>query len=414
MIAARRRTLLIGLLLALVATAFRFPRLGTPADVVYDEEFFVPSAIQYLHGLPPKEITHPPLSKLLIAAGVFCFGADPAGWRVPSALAGVALGPLLFLLGRVVLRSERAALLAALLLVLDGQALVQSRLATTNAFSVLFEVAAAYLIATAVLGDELSTSRLMGAAACMGMAFATRWSCIAVLVFLVLALVWARGKRLLHRRELSLLAAAAAVAAGVYVLSYVPWLAQGHSLADLVQLHRDMVHFHRTFDVTHPYASRWYTWPWLVRPSLYYFAPAAPGRPWVAAVLAIGNPAVWWLSVPAVVAVLVAGARRRDPRLLFCPAGFGFAYLWWALASRLQFAHYFLEALPYACLCLGYLLDRAWEGRLRMACWSYLALAIALSLFFYPVQTALPIPAGWFYHRLFGHVYPWRWFPSWY
>jgi dolichyl-phosphate-mannose-protein mannosyltransferase len=411
----RRRTLLVCLLLALAGAAFRLPRLGTPAELVYDEGFFVPSAVQYLEGRPPVEMTHPPLAKLLIAASIALFGPGPAAWRLPSALAGALLAPALFLLGRVVLRRERAALLSATLLLLDGQALVQSRLAMTSAIAVLLQVLAACLLVSAALRDELRAGRFLGAALCAGLALATRWSTLPVLAFLALVLLCVRRGRLLRRRELLLACAAGGVIAAVYLASFVPWMAQGHSLADVLQLQRNVLQHHSALGAAHPYASRWYTWPWLLRPSLYYFQPAQPAHPWVAVVTAIGNPAIWWLAVPAALAALIVGWRCRDARPLFCAAGFAFTYLWWALSNRpLQFAHYFLEAVPFACLCLGFLLDRAWDGRWRWLCWTYVVVTALLFLHFYPVQTALPLPADWFYRRLFGDVYPWRWLPTWY
>ena len=412
--AGRRRTLLICLLLALAAGAIRLPRLGIPATVVYDEEFQVATARAFLQGRNPPDISHPPVARLLTAAGIFYFGLSPAGWRMPSALAGMLLVPAAFLLGRMVLRHERAALLAATLLLLDGQPLVQSRLATTNVFAVLFQVAAAYLMLRAALAERLRAGSLMGAALCAGLALSTRWSSVAVVGFLALVLLCVRRERLRERREMSLLLAAAALIPLVYAASYIPWMAQGHSLADLVRLQQRMLETHSAMNETHRYGSPWYTWPWLVRPSLYFYEPPTPAYPFVVVVMAIGNPAVWWLSVPASLAALVIGIRRRDPRPLFCAAGFACAYLFWAVAARpLQFAHYFLDAVPYACLSLGFLLDRAWDGRWRWLCRAYVVLAVLLALYFYPVQTAVPIPASLFFHRLFAYVYPWRWLPTW-
>ena len=411
----RKRVFQICLLLALVAGAFRLPRLGTPAELVYDEEFQVPGALDYLQGRLPRDMVHPPLAKLLTASSLYYLGPTPAAWRLPSALAGMLLAPAVFLLGRVVLRRERAALLAATLMLLDGQALVQSRLATTNSFGVLFQVAAAYLLLSAALAERLPAARFLGAAAFMGMAVSTRWSSLPLMACFALALVCIRRRRLLERREMLLCAAAGALIVAVYVASYGPFLAQGHTLGQLVQLQRAMFEHHAASNAYHPYASRWYTWPWLVRPSLYYSHPPTAAFPWMVMVMAMGNPLVWWLSVPASLGALAAGVWRRDPRPLFGAAAFFSAWLWWALSARgLQFAHYFLEAVPYACLSLGFLLDRVWDGPLRWACRVYVALVALCFLHFYPVQAALPISPALFYRHLFGHVYPWRWLRSWF
>ena len=121
---------------------------------------------------------------------------------------------------------------------------------------------------------------------------------------------------------------------------------------------------HRMTRAAHPFESPWYSWPWLYRPPLYYYERTGPPEDSVVVLMAVGNPAIWWASVPAVLAVLALGIRRRDPRLLFCAGGFAATYLLWAIPLRgLLFAHYFLNAMPYACLSLGFLLSRLWDRR---------------------------------------------------
>jgi dolichyl-phosphate-mannose--protein O-mannosyl transferase len=382
---------------------------------VFDEAAFVPSAFQYLQGQQPAEMMHPPLAKLLIAAAIYYLGSSALGWRIAPALAGILLAPAFFLLARRALASERAALLAVGVFLLDDLYLVMSRLAMTNTFAVLFTVVASYFVLGAAREERLSARSLLAAAFFMGLALATRWSTLAIGGFLAAVLIVARGRRLLRPRELGLLIASAAVVAATYIGSFGPLMAQGWSPRDVVELHRLMLRFHATTDVPHPYASPWYTWPWLYRPPLYYYEPRGPAADWIVMVMAIGNPAVWWLSVPASAIALVWGLRLWDPRALFGATGFMVAYLAWGVAPRrVQFSHYFYDALPYACLCLGLLLARAESVWARRLVGLYLGVTAVLFLLFLPVVTALPLPSAWFYHHLFGHVYPWRWFTSWY
>ena len=58
---------------------------------------------------------------------------------------------------------ERAALLATVLLLADGVYLVQSRIAMTNIFAVLFQVAAALLLLRAALAERLPAARMVAA-----------------------------------------------------------------------------------------------------------------------------------------------------------------------------------------------------------------------------------------------------------
>jgi dolichyl-phosphate-mannose--protein O-mannosyl transferase len=172
--------------------------------------------------------------------------------------------------------------------------------------------------------------------------------------------------------------------------------------------------YHANLRATHPYFSEWYTWPLLLRPTWYYFQ-QPPDTDVVRGIVAIGNPALWWASVPVSLWAILVGARRRDPWLVFSGAGFFALYLPWGISPRtLNYNHYLFEAIPYACLSLGLLLDRFWEdGRLRAAARAYVAVVVVLFLFFYPFLAALPVPQGWYYQDLGGGVRPWTWFPKW-
>jgi dolichyl-phosphate-mannose--protein O-mannosyl transferase len=409
---AWRRDLLLALLLAAAAAAFRLPRLGFPNEEVFDEVYHARTALQYLHGEPPTEWVHPPTAKLLIAVGVWLFGYHAWAWRLLPALAGVALAPVFFLLARRVLATERAALLASVLLLADGVYLVQSRTAMTNIFAVLFQVGAALFVLQAALRDRLHAGWMVAAGLCLGLALSTRWTSLWAAAFLAVVLLVVRGRRLLTARELALAVLAfALLPLWVYVLSYIPWMRQGHKLGELWPLQQAIWRYHAGLRASHPYFSNWYTWPWLYRPTWYFFKQDSC---YVRGIVAIGNPALWWVSVPASVWALVTGLRKRDPRRAFAGAGFFALYLPWGVSPRtLNYSHYLFEAIPYACLTLGMVLDRFWEGRFREVARGYVVLVLLMFLFFLPFLVALPVPLDWYYYDFRNGVRPWTWFPTW-
>jgi dolichyl-phosphate-mannose--protein O-mannosyl transferase len=413
--AGPRRDLAICLLLMFAAAAFRLPRLGRPAEEVFDEVYHAKTAQQYLDRVPPTEWVHPPTAKLLIAVPVYAFGYEPWAWRLAPAVAGILLAPVFFLLARLVLASERAALLAALLLLCDGVYLVQSRIAMTNIFAVLFQVGATYFVLRASLGERLSTRWMLLAGLALGLALSTRWTSLWAWAFLALTLLVVRRRRLFAPRELLLaFLAFAAIPIALYVLSYVPWMLQGppnQSLRALPQHTRDIWNYHAGLVAEHPYFSKWYTWPWLVRPTWYHYKQIGDR---VIGIVALGNPAVWWVSLPLAFWAYHSGLWQHDPRRLFVGAGYFCLYLPWGLSPRtLNYSHYLFEAIPYTCLALGLLLDREWDGRHRQLARAYVGLVIALFLYFLPLLIGYPFPASWFFHNLGFGVRPWSWFRTW-
>ena len=407
-----RRTLVLLGVLALAAALFRFPGLGYPGEEYFDEVYHAKTALQYLRGEPPTEWVHPPTAKLLIAVGVALFGYEPWAWRLASALAGTLLAPVFFLLARRVLATERAALLATLLLLLDGVYLVQSRIAMTNAFAVLFQLLSAFLLVRAATADRLALGSMTAAGLALGLALSTRWTSLFAWGFLGLVFLALRRARAFRPRELALGACAFLfLPAVVYLLSYVPWMRQGHTPWEALTLQKAIWRYHADLNATHNYFSAWWKWPLLWRPTWYFWW---SGDGWVRGIVALGNPAVWWASVPVSVWAVVTGVRWRDPRRVFAGGGFFLLYLPWGLSPRtLNFSHYLFEAIPYACLALGLLLDRVWTARRPFAI-LYLAVTIALFALFLPFLTAMPVPGD-----LWGFRFPvfgaglWTWFKTW-
>lgn len=55
--------------------------------------------------------------------------------------------------------------------------------------------------------------------------------------------------------------------------------------------------YHETECHSHPYSSVWYTWPIMEHPVLFYYPAASSTEVW--SITDMGNPAVWWLAIPA-------------------------------------------------------------------------------------------------------------------
>ncbi len=126
-----------------------FVRYWVPPGKIFDEVYFARAAEEYLQRRYIYENTHPPVTKLLITLSVMLFGGlhggDNAwGWRFLNVVAGAVAVPLLFVLAKRITRSTLFGAYAALLFGLDGMHYVQSRIATPEAFVVVFSMATLY------------------------------------------------------------------------------------------------------------------------------------------------------------------------------------------------------------------------------------------------------------------------------
>ncbi|GAB4099073.1 dolichyl-phosphate-mannose--protein mannosyltransferase [Sinomonas halotolerans] len=427
----------------------------------------------------PEYVVHPPVGKWMIALGLALFGpGDPFGWRFTAALVGTLSVMLTAWAARSLFRSHTLAAAAGLLLAVDGHHLVLSRTGILDVF-LSFWVLAAFcaLLADRVDGRRRLAARLGGLASpdgrlapsalvlgpwlgvrwwriaagvCLGLAVGVKWSALAfVAAFGLLTVLWDASARrtagirawlpaAVVRDAPLAFASIVAVGAAVYTATWWGWFASGEgyfrtwaaehpdpawawvpeALRSLWHYHSEAYRFHSGLSSPHPYAAS--PWSWLVqgRPtSFYYTEPSgACGTDHCSsAVLAVGNPLIWWAGTLALGVVLLLWAGRRDWRAGAVLAGVAAGYLpWFSFPDRTMFAFYSVAFEPYLVLALtlalGLLLGRpgapAWRRQGGfLAVGVFVLAALAVSAYLVPLWTAEPIPYLEWRLRL--------WMPSW-
>jgi dolichyl-phosphate-mannose--protein O-mannosyl transferase len=169
-------------LVVLIAAVLRLWNLGSPKSLVFDETFYVKDAwtlwnLGYEGQWPaesdplfnagqvngyladPSFIVHPPLGKWIIGLGMEVFGADnPFGWRGTTALIGILAVVLLMVIARYLFKSTLLATLAGLLMAIEGNAIVMSRVALLDNSVMFF----ALLGFGAILLDRRWSSQRLG------------------------------------------------------------------------------------------------------------------------------------------------------------------------------------------------------------------------------------------------------------
>jgi dolichyl-phosphate-mannose-protein mannosyltransferase len=426
----RSRIATTAALLFLLTLAFVLVGIGTPAKLYFDEVHYVPAARAILHAGTDPNAEHPPLAKELIAAGIAIFGDDPLGWRVAGAIFAALALVGTYLWSLALFESERPALWACAVTLLDQVFYVQARIAMLDMFAVAFCIWALATFTASWLPamSGRTTPLLVVTGICLGLAAASKW--IGILEWLlILAIVIAvkilQGWRTRFADESDSdwyrpdlwadvdmrhwLLCLGLVPVLVYWATFAPlgWhaLLPGNFLAAQVKMWAE----NATLAGTHPYLSGWLDWPVIVRPIWYFFA----GAHWntsaanAEAVLFLGNPAVFWFGLAAIVVALHGWlARRRRDAFLIVAAYFGLYLPWAVLPRNLEFAFYYFPAA----MILGPALAFAWYrtdlARWRWARHSFLALCLVLFAYFLPISSAPVHVSEAGYNRL-------MWFPRW-
>ncbi len=439
-------------LIALVGGFLRFWRLGDPHQLVFDETYYVKQGVSMLrYGVemrvqgtlkePDKLFTagttnifnttdgdmvvHPPVGKWVIAVGEWLFGVDSSvGWRFSVALLGTVS---ILVLGRVARRMFGSTLLgciAALLLAVEGHALVLQRTGILDSIVMFFALTsfAALLIdrdrsreilARKVGAMPRGTWPTVGpwlgwrpwrwvAGVSLGLTTGTKWSGLFfVAAFGLMSVWWDMGARRaagVRRWGVASLAvdgplafvSTVLTAAAVYLVSWTGWFLSAHgydrtwaadhpgqgvtwlppALRSLAKYHQEMWHFNTTLSTPHPYQSN--PWGWLVqaRPTSFFYEGPKRGQDGCTvdqcskAIHSVGTISVWWLGVFALAVVLWAWLVRRDWRAGAIAAGMIGGYLpWFLYQNRTIFEFYTIAFEPWLILAVVFVLGMVIGGR---------------------------------------------------
>jgi dolichyl-phosphate-mannose--protein O-mannosyl transferase len=418
-----------------------------------------------------EPVTHPEVGKYLIAIGEWVFGLNPFGYRVASAVFGSLAILLMCRIARRLTRSTLLGCIAGLLLSLDGMEFVLSRTGILDIFLMFFVLAAfgALLIDRDVSRSRLAQAVVLcpGDEAGPGLGI-RKWRVVAGLLiglacavkqdavwyipaFIGLSVAWdisarrAAGLRASWRggivRDGKWLPLTLVVIPFVtYVVTWINWMvtqtgyyrgyARAHGVrTPVIEALYSLFKYHQaTFDFdihlrdSHPYMSQPWDWIVLSRPVSFYYAgytdaagthpcPATgcpPGPSWSQEVLPLGNPAIWWVSIPAMLFCLGWWLTRRDWRAGASLVGIVAGWLPWFLFLKRtpQFDYYSLVFLPFLVLCitlcLGLIIGPARASPRRRAigaatAGTYVLAVLILFWYFYPILAGHIIPySSWF------------------
>lgn len=369
-------TLTEGLALALLVVTgaiLRFWNLGQPTDLVFDEVYFVEQAKNYLSGTDFMD-PHPPFAKWMIALGIWFAGDEPFGWRLMNAISGTALIALMYLLGRELFRRRFAAFAAALFVAFDGLLLVDSRIAVIDIHYVTWAVGAYILTLRLVAdGDLRNVRRLLTIGFVLGISVGAKLYIPFFSFLLVLGLIAWKGWQEAERRHLKPLRyiwmpiqVVGWTSFGFYLLTYAGDFFWGwwHSPIDIVRYIFVEVPDYQSAvaEAEHPYSSKWWTWPLLLKPIWYYWQDPGPQPGQVVGIWGSGNPAVWWASVPALLLAAWYAVREKNFVAGFVVCGWVLHLLPWVGIGRTLFLYHYLPCLLFAFLALAWMLDRLAHG----------------------------------------------------
>lgn len=147
-----------------------------------------------------------------------------------------------------------------------------------------------------------------------------------------------------------------------------------------------MFNYHSRLTERHPFESAWYQWPFMGRP-LWMFSGGVDENGITSTIVSFGNPAIWFLSVPAICGVAYLGKKLADKRAAFIIIGFLSQILPWVFISRSTFIYHFYACVPFVILAICFILGRMKKKVMVIYC----VVALALFVLYWPILTGADV-----------------------
>ena len=401
-------------IITIFSLIIRIWHLNLPKGYIFDEVYYAKDANSLIqHGVELNEqggadfIVHPPLGKWLIGIGIKIFGNNEFGWRIIPALVGTACVILIYLIAQRLFNSIFLSSTAAVLMALDGLALVMSRVALLDIFLIFFILLAFYFTLT---------NNLWLSGVAIGLAGASKWSGFFVIPLIIaLTINWKNFQlSILLRRLVQFIL----TPLGVYFITWSGWILNsngwarqsgGNLFSSLWNYHIEILSFHRDLVEKHSYNANPWSWLVLGRPtSFYYESPKDCGASSCAQeILAIGTPILWWAGVFAIAVTAGLFIVSKDRIAAFILAGIAGTYLpWFFIHGRTMFYFYAISILPFLILALIYTFNWALKYKDYRKYIGIFIIVVAINfIYFLPIFLGIQIPYADWLDRM--------WLPSW-
>lgn len=368
-------------------------------EAYFDEVYHPRNAWEIANGQRMYATVHPLFGTNLMALSIRMFGLNPFAWRLPGALFGVFMIPLLYVILKEMFHKTFACACGCVLLAADFMHLTTSRIGTLEPFSVFFILwMFLYMIRyvqTSFYDTPLKKQLklLFVCGVLMGIAIATKWTGCYSAVGLAMLLFASLFRRFYEYRKAgnvlknkenylgvqieeankirslfvknTVITLACCILffiiipLGIYCLSYLPDKVWGSDPWSIKNVGRQILYiyrYHRNVTATHPYQSVWYQWLLDIRPIWYHQSTDAMG--WYHTISCFSNPLLCLAGLIAIVTVTVYLFREHDRNAWIIFTGYMTALGPWLLVDRCVFSYHFYPTSLFAIMAIVFVIDR--------------------------------------------------------
>ena len=469
------KTLYIGLLILIGSFTLRFLHLGDIPGSTFDEVFYPRYGFDYLTG-ETFFYSHPPFGNYIYAAAIWIYlqlpwidiasidsltfeQIPPLSYRWVNAVFGSLLCLLGYFIAHAIWKNKNFSLIVCFFIALDGSLLVDSRFALPNVFIVFFGLSALLCAVKSQSSDGNARYWLFSCGIFLGLTASIKWNGLGYLLVILSFFVALYGIQKIDAHELrftkhqtnrlrtqktfnniqekiSVINAVPqweylmyflVLPVLVYVVISIPDL-RFNTEYGFLEKHQQMLGYHQIMveENEHPYCSKWYSWPFMIRPIGYFFNSSDVIDVFGNKIMLFKdvhlfpNPFLYWFSTIAILTMLVQWLKllwrwinqgivsHKFYLFMFILLGYFANLLPWALVSRCLFLYHYQPASVFAFLALAWYLTqltRSESLKYKFLAWGILAIIVVSFFYWLPIQLGIDLESDAYSRRM--------WFQSW-
>lgn len=398
-------------IISVISAVIRFINIASPTSRIFDEVYSPVFAWKLLHGQTYFDI-HPVLAELPHSIGLLLFGDTPLGWRFGPWLWGIVFCWAAAFAAYLLANRRIAGVIMALLVSLDTAYFVYGRTGLPDMF-LLSQVALSitfFLLSVRLNNRTKATFAALVAGIFIGNVISTKWLGLAILgviwswiiIFGLLKIL--KRRKFFWKTEILLPNISpflyplffAITPFFVYFLWLIPMLGwHGNFEAFWTQVvwwHKSVWNYNTTLTATHPYSSKWWQWPLVIHPVLFYWEHYDNGR---RVINATGNVVLWWSALATLITGVFSLFRKFRPIVLWlivCSLGF---WLPWGVISRIAFNYHYFETLFFELLLISLILaSLITKPAIRPYVYAFLVIVFISFVIHYPEASGMLVPTS--------------------
>lgn len=435
----RKESLFIFIILILsFLTHFLF--IWHPKEVVFDEVHYGKAVNGYFKG-EYFFTGHPPLGPQLIALGGFLGKYKPVfpfkdigekfannsyiSLRIMPALFGALLPLVIYFFLQTIGFPRKLAFLSSLFLIFENSLLVQSKFILIDSFWLFFGfLGLNFFFKSRQKNYNPIFLTLTGIF--LGLALAVKWTSLSFFLFIGLFLAYDLIKEFLLKPLKSFSILLTKIFLGIAMASFLVYLlvfflhfkllpksgpgdvymsqeflrGEKNFFEKFIELNKVSYETNIKAQLEHPYSSKFYTWPFLLRPIYYWNGEKEK-------IYLLGNPILWWLSTLAIFFLFFLAIFyeeiRKDNRAVLILLGYLISLAPYFQVTRSTFLYHYFPALIFSIFSLSYLLGRIKNG--EKVLFFILILVFLCFLYFAPLSYGFPLEPEQYQMRI--------WLKSW-